>query len=560
MLPGGLKLVRRTKSKVLRSVRYDRKKDPENHFRERLMLYVPWRNEHKDLLCGSKTYEENYEKMQPIIEKNSQNYEKYSAVLNQVAEDISFDHLNECSTAAPNAQHNDDQDKETGSQASKLFGCFDPTSCSQSQYDLVDDIGIYPRSQGSTTVETQGITDLQFRGKVQLLNKEQMEFFYHVLHSDKVNREPLRLFLSGGAGVGKSFVLNALYEGITRFFNKLPGKNPDDVKVIKVAPTGKAAFNIGGNTIHSAFNIPASQGFGYAAIDSDRLNTMRKQYKSLKIIFIDEISMVGSGLFSFLNQRLQQIMGTHSPFGDLTVIAVGDLFQLQPVFDKWIFERPCSDYSALATNIWEQYFQFCELKTITRQKEDKKFAELLNRLRESNQSEDDIDILKTRVFSPDSKRLAYTHLFLTNVSVDAFNSSVFQNAEGNKAIVKAVDIVVGDLTDDVKEKLLTRIPNDPTKTMGLHSALPIVVGGKYDLTSNIKTTDGLTNGAECTIAKIDYRVANSTRPSIIWVKFTEERIGENQRSEFRALRSQDIDPLWTPIFEVKKQFVIARST
>ena len=561
VLLGGLRLVKRTKSKVIRSVRYDRKKDPENHFRERLMLYMPWRNEHKDLLCGSKSYEENYEKMQAVIDRNSQNYEKYSAVFQQVAEDLLFDDLKEYSTVAPNAQHNDDQDKETGSLASKFFGCFDPTSCCQSQYDLLDDIGIYPRSQGSTIVETPSTTDLQFREKVQLLNKEQMEFFYHVLHSVKGNKEPLRLFLSGGAGVGKSFVLNVLYEAITRYLNKLPGENPDDVKVIKVAPTGKAAFNIGGNTIHSAFNIPASQGFKYTALDSDRLNTMRKQYKSLKIIFIDEISMVGSGLFSFLNQRLQQIMGTHSPFGDLTVIAVGDLFQLQPVFDKWIFERPCSDYSALATNIWEEYFKCCELKTILRQKEDKKFAQLLNRLREGNQSERDIETLKTRVLSANSNSmLAYTHLFLTNASVDAFNSSIFQNAKENKAVVKAIDIVVGDLKDDVKEKLLTRIPNDPTKTMGLHSALPIVVGGKYDLTSNIKTTDGLTNGAECTVAKIDYRVANSMRPSIIWVKFTEESIGQTQRLEFRALRTKEIDTSWTPIFEVKKQFVIGRST
>ena len=546
-LPGGLKLVRRTKSKVLRSIRYDKNKDPENYFRERLMLYLPWRNEFKDFLCGCQTFEEGYKKMQPVIDKNSQSYERYSAVLQQVAEDLSFDDLNEYSSVAPNAQHHDDQDKETGSQASKLFGCFNPTSSRQSQYDLLDDIGIYPRSEGSTAVETQTISDLELREKVQLLNKEQMEFFYHVLHSVKANKEPLRLFLSGGAGVGKSFVLNTLYEAITRYLNKLLGENPDDIKVTKVAPTGKAAFNIGGNTIHSAFNIPASQGFQYTALDSDRLNTMRNQYKSLKIIFIDEISMVGSGLFSFLDQRLQQIMGTHSPFGDLTVIAVGDLFQLQPVFDKWIFERPTSEYSALATNIWEEYFQFYELKTIMRQKEDKKFAELLNRLREGNQTEDDIETLKTRVSCVNSNsNVAYTHLFLTNAAVNSFNNLVFQNAAAEKkAVVEAIDIVIGDLKDDVKEKLVTKIPNDPTKTMGLHSALPIVVGGKYDFTSNIKTTDGLTNGAECTIAKIDYRVANSTRPSIIWVKFTEERIGESHRSEFRALRTQEIDTTWT---------------
>ena len=59
---------------------------------------------------------------------------------------------------------------------------------------------------------------------------------------------PLRLFLSGGAGAGKSTVTNTLYEAIIRYLNALPENNPDDVSVLKVAPTGKAAFNIRGNT------------------------------------------------------------------------------------------------------------------------------------------------------------------------------------------------------------------------------------------------------------------------------------------------------------------------
>jgi nucleoside-triphosphatase THEP1 len=95
------------------------------------------------------------------------------------------------------------------------------------------------------------------------------------LHSIKTKDEPLRLFLSGGAGVGKSTVTNALYEALTRYLNSVPGENPDEVKVVKVAPTGKAAFNIKGNTLHSAFKIPANRGFQYCTLDTDRLNTIR---------------------------------------------------------------------------------------------------------------------------------------------------------------------------------------------------------------------------------------------------------------------------------------------
>ena len=207
------------------------------------------------------------------------------------------------------------------------------------------------------------------------------------------------------------------------------------------------------------------------------------------------------------------------------------------MFDKWIFEGSSSEYSTFATNIWQEHFQFCELLTIMRQNDDKNFAQLLNHLREGNHTTENINSLKTRIISKGMSSAAhisgFTHLFLTNAMVNSFNNSVFQSLSRDKAIVKAIDLVIGDLKDDVKEKLMKRIPNDQTKTMGLHSNLPIVVGEKYDLTSNIKIEDGLTNGAECIVMKIDYRVSSSNRPSIIWVSFTEERIGFLQRSEYR---------------------------
>ena len=96
--------------------------------------------------------------------------------------------------------------------------------------------------------------------------KKNDSFFYQVLHSIKTKDDPLRLFLSGGAGVGKSTVTNALFEALIKYLNSVTGEDPDDVKVVKSAPTGKAAFNIKGNTLHAAFKIPASRGFEYCAI------------------------------------------------------------------------------------------------------------------------------------------------------------------------------------------------------------------------------------------------------------------------------------------------------
>ena len=118
-----------------------------------------------------------------------------------------------------------------------------------------------------------------------------------------------------------------------KHLNSQPQNDPDDVSIVKVAPTGKAAFNIRGNMLHSTFKIPANR-----TLDRDRLNTTRSQLQRMKVI----VSMVGSGMFNFLDLRLQQIMGTKEPFGGLSIITIGDLFQLKPAFDHCIFETPFS--------------------------------------------------------------------------------------------------------------------------------------------------------------------------------------------------------------------------
>jgi 2-phosphoglycerate kinase len=89
----------------------------------------------------------------------------------------------------------------------ELFGCFDPGKDKQhTEYDLINDIGIYPRRNDDEELVAKRLKDDDFRKFVQSLNIEQKEFFYHVLNSVKTGKMPLRLFLSGGAGVGKSTV------------------------------------------------------------------------------------------------------------------------------------------------------------------------------------------------------------------------------------------------------------------------------------------------------------------------------------------------------------------
>ena len=442
---------------------------------------------------------------------------------------------------------------------SELFGCFDPGKDKQhAEYDLINNIGIYPRTNDDEELVVKRLKDADFRKLMQSLDVEQKEFFYHVLNSVKTDKLPLRLFLSGGAGVGKSTVTNALYESLIRYLNAQTENDPDDISVVKVAPTGKAAFNIRGNTLHSAFKIPANRGFNYCTLDRDRLNTIRAQLQRMQVVFIDEISMVGSGMFNFLDLRLQQIMGPKEPFGGLSIITVGDLFQLKPVFDQWIFENSKDCYTALATNLWQQYFQMFELSEVMRQRGDKDFAEILNRIREGKHTEADIAVLKKRILNLSLQHPDYpmnsTHLFSTNIAVDQHNHDIFHKSTNEKVKIKAIDIVLGDLSDELKERLKKQIPNDPSKTMGLYSVCSILKDAKYDLTTNLSVVDGMTNGAECIIKKVDYRVPGSTRPSIIWVLFQEEHIGKDYRKEYSHLYNQNIDRHWVPILEVTRQF------
>ena len=133
-------------------------------------------------------------------------------------------------------------------------------------------------------------------------------------------------FLTGGAGVGKSVLLRSLYQALLEFYNSRVEESPDNIKVLLCTPTGKAAHNIGGNTIHSAFGIPVGKGFTFKPLDMHQLDTMRCKYFHLRVVFIDEISMVGNKMFNFINLRLQELKGVCKPFGGVSIVTFGDLF------------------------------------------------------------------------------------------------------------------------------------------------------------------------------------------------------------------------------------------
>ena len=122
---GGMKLVKRKKPKIIRSVRYNKEKDPENYYREQLMLYIPWRNEHKDIISSCKTFQERYGQVESVLAANKKQYEYHAEILDKAIDDMNND--NDISQpVAPNVEHMNDQDRATKTKPDELFGYFDP--------------------------------------------------------------------------------------------------------------------------------------------------------------------------------------------------------------------------------------------------------------------------------------------------------------------------------------------------------------------------------------------------------------------------------------------------
>ena len=333
--------------------------------------------------------------------------------------------------------------------------------------------------------------------------------------------------------------------------------------ILMLAPTGKAAYNIKGTTIHSTLTIPACQSLKiYKPLDSSRLNTLRCLLGGVKLMFLDEISMVGSTMLNIqINNRLKDIKGSKEDFGGVSIIAIGDLFQLEPVMDRYIFQNlDNSDYAILSSNKWQEHFKMFELKEIMRQKESKVFAEILNRLREGKHTENDILKLKERVIEENGIHdpMDAPHLFIQNNKVDTFNERVHREGKGEKYAIKAVDSVIGANSAQLRDKILHQIPDDPRKTKQIRSTLQLSAGERTEIALNLRTDDGMTNGSGNVVKKI--QLNQRDKPSgIIWVQFDHNDVGEKTRHENKHLYAQGIETTWTPIKPIATQFAVGRN-
>jgi ATP-dependent exoDNAse (exonuclease V) alpha subunit len=247
------------------------------------------------------------------------------------------------------------------------------------------------------------------------------------------------LFLTGKAGTGKTTFLKYIRANIQK-------------QCAVVAPTGVAAMNAGGETMHSFLQLPLSpfipgtkRGFGglgevaedkHSLIAKLRLNaTKTKILRKLELLIVDEVSMVRCDTMDAMDLVLRHVRKNWSrPFGGVQMVFIGDLFQLPPVArdEDWNILR---NYYASSFFFDSQVLKdnmpvYIELKKIYRQKE-QQFIDILNHIRTGKANEDDIAVLN-RNYDPGFNPLeeqGYITLSTHNKNVDAMNAEALRRLE-----------------------------------------------------------------------------------------------------------------------------------
>lgn len=291
-----------------------------------------------------------------------------------------------------------------------------------------------------------------------------------VFQSSTRYQSGIRLFITGPAGTGKSFLLNML----VRWFKQR------GFQYLLLAPTGIAANNIDGQTIHSALNIGGSSSFGSYKSSLFQSPNRMSELKKKQVIIIDEVSMVDCDLFTFISGLFARLHNNLSPFGNIHVVCLGDLMQLPPVSGRKVFHSP----------LWKLFHPLF-LRESIRQQDDSTFFTLLNQLRFGQLSNESIQIIYQRVSEFSMRQQSYLTTFLVSYRRTAhqINSTLLQTLpDTNRFVSFSVDREEGRLIE----------VTDSSKTFKHGTNLPTCVecipGAKVIYLNNAMRDHGIWNG------------------------------------------------------------------
>ncbi len=272
-----------------------------------------------------------------------------------------------------------------------------------------------------------------------------------------INQTNRSVFLTGKAGTGKTTLLKEIIQSTHK-------------NTIVVAPTGIAALNAGGVTIHSMFQLPFG-GFiperNVTDIFPEHLrfenkDTILRHFKmsgikksviqNIDLLIIDEVSMLRSDLLEAMNFVMQKIRKNNSVFGGVQILFIGDLLQLPPVIrqDEWqvLKKYYTGKFFFHAPIIQQNPPLYIELSKVFRQSDDT-FIRILNNLRNNHISQLDVDVLNQYVQTNFDLKKSIGYIILTthNVKADAINSQALLNLNGEAKTYKA------QIIDDFPDKM-----------------------------------------------------------------------------------------------------------
>ena len=283
---------KRSETAVLRY--YLNYNNDEDLARGLLILFMPFRDEMEEI--HRQNVKELLAASEALISEKRNMFEKYKVMTDLIA-NIQKDELDKNEN-----EKNSDEEEDA-------FEDMETTD----ERDI-EDFNKWARHQASKDLSSlKNLTDLcdpnKLRTNISSLNQQQRRLFDDFserMVSTDLEEQPVYLFLAGNAGTGKSFLVNILIEAVKH----IKIKSGDQLKkppVIVMAPTANAAYIIGGRTIDSVLGFNPVDPNHYTQTDPGRLAMMQFQYEDVKVIFCDEISMVGSMKLVKINFRFQDI-------------------------------------------------------------------------------------------------------------------------------------------------------------------------------------------------------------------------------------------------------------
>jgi len=494
----------------------------ELYYYQLLKLFKPWRTEH-DLSFPGLTFHEAYMKESPDLP-------------DMVEYHINNIHTNERDQQLDAAIKDRAQQLETAAVEEDEQGAFAGCATDNLQCAMNDLVSAHSAATHKDMLDTTELINDYNR-----LNSDQRRIVDKVVTAIFNNSEQIRLIVSGQGGTGKSRVIDILHRTVcakTRS-NVLPA--------VVAAHTGLAAHNINGTTIHRVLRLTAEHGKppDYNRLNQDQLNTVQGTLEDLKLLIVDEVSMISSLTLLYMHLRLTEIMNNNEYFGGLSIVFFGDFLQLppvkgnQPFIQVTVHEAKQRTGAIGSVNLWES-FQYDELTINMPQSGDQIYASLLADLRTGHISDEQYETLTKRLIISGSRETVedtcnkYFDLLNTGQSPVILLPRTAMCEEINTAMLQRIGkpvhtLIASDTLDTiVNQKLLPKIlkalqmmDTDSSRTAGLEKNIQLCVGARAMLKRNKDVEAGLVNGSVGVVEDfICTTNDDSTTIDAILVKFT----------------------------------------